>query len=363
MLEGYYIMSTKNDLKEEDLLRLKDRLLADFSSETNLFNFWISNSRATLTKFFKENYNCSYYYIQKLFLNHFNFRKRTKEESTAIQVENSRKTSFERYGSIGFGVKEFNDKAKMTCKNLYGDENFNNRQKYRETCIKEYGVDNYYKSDIGKQHIKQIQTERFGGVGFASKELRSKSIGTMIELYNVDHAAKIPENYEKIYGKEVQKRRTASIHKTFDKKYGCWIAAAPEVVKKRRKRYKYKENSFDSSWELALYIYAVDHNEEITREPIKLECRYDNKVFYYYPDFLYKGQLIEIKGSHLTGIDAWVNPYTKNANIQEKNYQKYLCAVSNGVKIMGYDDIKFALEYIKKTYGKDYLKQFKNVKT
>jgi hypothetical protein len=80
-------MSTKNDLKEEDLLRLKDRLLTDFSSEENLFNFWISNSRSTLTKFFKENYNCSYYYIQKVFLNYLNFRKRTKEESTAIQIE------------------------------------------------------------------------------------------------------------------------------------------------------------------------------------------------------------------------------------------------------------------------------------
>ena len=356
-------MSTKNDLKEEDLLRLKDRLLADFSSETNLFNFWISNSRATLAKFFKENYNCSYYYIQKLFLNYFNFRKRTKEESTAIQVENNKKTSFERYGGVGFGVKELNDKAKMTCKNLYGDENYNNRPKHRETCIKKYGVDNYYKSEIGKQRIAQTQTERFGGIGFASKELRAKSIGTMMELYHVDNASKIPENYEKMHGKEVRKRRTASIHKAFYKKYGCWVTAAPEVVKKRRKRYKYQENSFDSSWELALYIYAVDHGEEITRESIKLKYRYDNKVFYYYPDFLYKGELIEIKGSHLIGIDAWVNPYTKNVKIQEKNYQKYLCAINNGVKIMGYEDIKFALEYVKKIYGQNYLKSIKNQKT
>ena len=356
-------MSTKNDLKEEDLLRLKDRLLADFLSEANLFNFWISNSRATLTKFFKDNYSCSYYYIQKLFLNYFNFRKRTKEESTAIKVEKCRKTNFERYGGTGFAVKELNDKAKMTCKNLYGDENYNNRPKYRETCIEKYGVDNCYKAEAIKQKIAQIQTERYGGVGFASEELRAKSTETMMELYNVDHAAKIPENYEKIYGKEVQKRRTASIHKAFDKKYGCWMAAAPEIVKKTKKKYRYQENSFDSSWELALYIYAADHNEEIIREPIKLEYSHDNKVFYYYPDFLYKGQLIEIKGAHLTGIDAWVNPYTKDAKTQEKTYQKYLCAVNNGVKIMSYEDIKFALEYVKKTYGQDYLKSFKNKKT
>jgi hypothetical protein len=315
-------MSTKNDLKEEDLLRLKDRLLADFSSEENLFNFWISNSRADLTKFFKENYNCSYYYIQKLFLNYFNFRKRTKEESTAIKVEHSRKTNLERYGGTGFEVKELNAKGKMTCKKLYGDENYNNRSKYKETCIKKYGVDNYFKTETGKQQIAQTQTERFGGVGFASEELRAKSTETMMALYHVDHPAKIPENYEKIYGKEVKKRRTASIHRAFDEKYGCWATAAPEVIKKSRKKYKYQENSFDSSWELALYIYAVDHNEEITREPVQLEYSYDNKVFYYYPDFLYKGQLIEIKGAHLTGIDAWVNPYTKDAKIQEKKLPK-----------------------------------------
>lgn len=356
-------MSTKNDLKEEDLLRLKDRLLTDFLSEANLFSFWISNSRATLTKFFKENYNCSYYYIQKLFLNYFNFRKRTKEESTAIKVEKSKKTNFERYGGTGFAVKELNDKAKMTCKNLYGDENYNNRSKYRETCIEKYGVDNYRKSEVGKQHIKQIQTERFGGVGFASEELAEKQRQTMMELYHVDNASKIPENYEKMHGEEVRKKRTASIHKTFYKKYGCWFAAAPEVVEKRRKRYKYKETSFDSSWELALYIYAIDHNEEILREPIKLEYSYNNKVFYYYPDFLYKGQLIEIKGAHLTGTDTWVNPYTEDVKVQEKNYQKYLCAVNNGVKIMSYNDVKFALEYVKKTYGQNYLKQFKNQKT
>lgn len=251
----------------------------------------------------------------------------------------------------------------MTCKNLYGDENYNNRPKYRETCTKKYGVDNYFRSEIGKQHIAQTHTERYGGIGFASEELRAKGIETMMELYHVDNAAKIPENYEKMHSEEVRKRRTASIHKTFDEKYGCWVTAAPEVIKKSRKRYKYHENSFDSSWELALYIYAIDHNEEITREPVRLEYSYDNKVFYYYPDFLYKGQLIEIKGTHLVGMDAWVNPYTKDAKVQEKNYQKYLCAINNGVKILGHEDIKFALEYVKKTYRQDYLKSFKNQKT
>ena len=33
--------------------------------------------------------------------------------------------------------------------------------------------------------------------------------------------------------------------------------------------------------------------------------------------------------------------------------------VKNGVKIMLYKDIKFALDYVKESYGKDYLKKFK----
>ena len=39
--------------------------------------------------------------------------------------------------------------------------------------------------------------------------------------------------------------------------------------------------------------------------------------------------------------------------------EKILCAVEHGVAILYYSDIKPILDYIDKTYGKKYLKQFK----
>ena len=34
----------------------------------------------------------------------------------------------------------------------------------------------------------------------------------------------------------------------------------------------------------------------------------------------------------------------------------------NNIKILNYNDIKFALDYVKNNYGKNYLKQFKKTK-
>lgn len=59
--------------------------------------------------------------------------------------------------------------------------------------------------------------------------------------------------------------------------------------------YKYDEVLFDSSWELALWIYAKDHGEEIEREPCYFEYEFEGKKHKYFPDFRYKGKLIEIK--------------------------------------------------------------------
>lgn len=45
----------------------------------------------------------------------------------------------------------------------------------------------------------------------------------------------------------------------------------------KRKRYLYQNQHFDSSWELALWIYAKDHNEEIEREPCCFEYEFEGK--------------------------------------------------------------------------------------
>ena len=41
---------------------------------------------------------------------------------------------------------------------------------------------------------------------------------------------------------------------------------------------------------------------------------------------------------------------------------KIKCMQENNIKILNYNDIKFALDYVRNNYGKNYLKQFKKTK-
>lgn len=125
--------------------------------------------------------------------------------------------------------------------------------------------------------------------------------------------------------------------------------------------YKFKNETFDSSWELALWIYAKDHNIEIIHELIKLCYSANNKQYYYFPDFKFAGQLIEIKGDHMVDknkqlVDLWHNLG------ESKLVAKNNCLIKNNIQIWVKKDVQFALDYIIATYGKDYLKNFRSKK-
>lgn len=157
---------------------------------------------------------------------------------------------------------------------------------------------------------------------------------------------------ENVVEKMIRKGKNTCI-----KKYGVpnW-GMTEEGSKARKAKYIYNNIKFDSSWELALYIYAIDHNENIVREPIKFEYYINDSVHYYIPDFLYKNNYIEIKGTHLIKEGKLQNVFKKQTY---KDLAKQNCIEQNGVIIMSYDEIQEKLSYINKTYGKNYLKKFK----
>lgn len=51
----------------------------------------------------------------------------------------------------------------------------------------------------------------------------------------------------------------------------------------------------------------------------------------------------------------------KCKKINTKENAKYNCALNNNVNFLLEKDIKFYLNYINENYGKNYLKQFKNL--
>lgn len=68
-----------------------------------------------------------------------------------------------------------NLKRQQTRAELYGDSNYNNRQKYRETCLQNFGVEN-----------PQLKPE-----------IRQKVIDTNLQKYGVRYLMQLPEFQER----------------------------------------------------------------------------------------------------------------------------------------------------------------------
>lgn len=207
---------------------------------------------------------------------------------------------------------DINAKARKTKFEKYGDETYNNRSKAKQTILYTYGsYDNY--NAARKEHSIITNNEKYG-----------KDWYMQTDQYK--------ESYKK------------TCNEKYDVDYFC---QSEQYIKTGRKKYLYNGIYFDSSLELALYIYAVNNEEEIVRSPVKFEYTYNNVKHYYFPDFLYNGALIEIKGDHLLDDNNKLKD-GYNSNIQEGLLNaKQRCMDDNGVIIWRKSDIRFAIDWCK----------------
>lgn len=183
------------------------------------------------------------------------------------------------------------------------------------------------------------------------------------------------------YRDNVKDKMLAKVYQTCEQKYGCKHVGQLESVKEKKAqtcinkygvplytltkeyhifcthKYKYEGVSFDSSWELALWIYAKDHGEPIQRTPCRLTYYCDNKRHYYFPDFLYKGALIEIKGDHLLDEDGQLIDFYKTG-LDSQMAAKQQCMKDNNVFLWTRSNIQFAITYVNNKYGTSYLYSF-----
>ena len=139
---------------------------------------------------------------------------------------------------------------------------------------------------------------------------------------------------------------------TILKNYGVTNPNYSKIIQSyKTKHYYYNNIMFDSSWELAYYIWLKDNNINFEYQPdISFEYIKDNKIHRYYPDFKVNNELIEIKSPYLLDENMiLINPYTK-----EKLYEKTKCLEDNKVKII--TDCKLYLNYVNEKYSKNYLK-------
>ena len=135
-------------------------------------------------------------------------------------------------------------------------------------------------------------------------------------------------------------------------------AQSPEFHKNARKRYMYKGEKFDSSWELYYYVYMIEHGHTIVRNTqlfYQYECM--GNSYRYFPDFIVDGEIVEIKGDHLLDADKHL---TKVYEIDDfdKLKAKDECMVKNNVKLILKDEILPIINEVQHKYGKDFHKAY-----
>lgn len=315
--------------------------------------------------------------------------------------EKCRKTCLERYGAASFTqTKAYREKTKATNLKKYGVEwqtqSKDVQKKIEENSLLKYGTRRPSQADCVKEKTKQHNLEVWGYVSTAlNPQVREKQQKTWLEKYGVDNPLKSKDIHKKCqetykqtcldrYGvdnylktKECRNKIKATnlekygseewfgselakgiAKQTWLEKYG--VTNPAQAVDNRRKAarvYKYQDTLFDSSWELALWIYAKDNHESIIKEPCSFEYKFENKTHYYFPDFLYKDVLIEIKGSQFLENNKMINPFDRSQDdLMEAKHQ---CALQNNVKFWGYQEIKPYIKYITNKYGKSYLQSFR----
>lgn len=126
----------------------------------------------------------------------------------------------------------------------------------------------------------------------------------------------------------------------------------PEKQKKiTKKAYPYVKDGipFNNAWDLAFWVFCKETNLPIERNTTKFFKFFDknNKVHKYFPAFIFNGQYTEICNDE---------PFKG-----QENFWGYKEAIikENNINIISKEDMKKVLIYIRKKYGKKYLKQFR----
>lgn len=238
-------------------------------------------------------------------------------------------------------------KRQETCLKLYGDKNYNNKEQAQQTMLERYGGTTTLTSNL-KQNVQQTNIKRYGGV--------SPMCSTVI----VD---KLKETYIQNNGGMgfASKNVLEKFKINYKNKFGVENSSQnPLVRRKQATKYKYENINFDSKPEIAYYIWLKDNNIDFEFQPnVKFEYLYENKLYYYIPDFKVENEYIEIKGlqffKNYDINETMINPFDRT---QDAKYEaKHQCMIKNNVKIL--TDTKIYENYVKNKYGRTYLDSFK----
>lgn len=192
------------------------------------------------------------------------------------------------------------------------------------------------------ERTKARNLERIGSEWyFQTDDFKKKALSTMLSN-GYDHP---------MHSDEIKNQMSANY---FIKTGYAFPFQNPEVQKRIKGKYFYDDSHFDSSPELAYYIWLKDNSIQFEREPTSFEYEFDGKIRFYIPDFIVEGQYIEIKGDQFFKEDGTMrNPF--NSDDDARYEAKHQCMLKNNVKILTTKDYMAYIDYVNAKYGEDFL--------
>lgn len=269
----------------------------------------------------------------------------------------TKRAAFEKYGVVNvFQLESVKEKATETLFKHYAVTNASKsniiQNRIKQTCLKNYGVDVPAKSVQVIEKMKNTRyTKNFGK--FRSSDEIEKMQNTCLEKYGMKacwNRSDVKEQQEKTflekYGSKcylhtnAYKEKMIELHGADNPNY------CEDIEVNRFRKYYYDGTNFDSSWELAYYIWLKDHNIQFSfhRSLTYFEYEYACKIHRYYPDFILDDKIVEIKSPYLLRL------MQTKGTIDEA---KYNCMKSHNVVIIS--DCQKYVNYVENKYGKDFL--------
>lgn len=226
----------------------------------------------------------------------------------------------------------FLERTRATCQRIYG---CNNSAQSPQVKAKHAHKGGFAES----KYQEKIQAAAHSDSAYQKKEQ------TYTERYGASHFMKSEEGYKRYQDGLMAKTGYRNPMQN------------PETQSNNSRGYLFEGVHFDSSWELAYFLWLRDNKVDFIYHPAVCIDYVDSDGVsrVYRPDFIINGQLCEIKGDQFFNESG--EPY--NSYTKKFWWEKYNIMLDNNVKILKFDEVKTYLRYIKTTYGKDYLKQFK----
>ena len=290
--------------------------------------------------------------------------QKSEETRNKIKLTNLKRCGKEYYSQ----TEEYAQRIVKTSLEKYGVDSPNkdpNKIKHAtETCLNKYGVTTYSQTDECKKRVAETNTERHGAPYLMQvPQFKEQSVKTCLETYHVENVSQCPEiQLKKITTNQERHgcdwyNNKEKAEKTSLLRHGTKHPMQnPNILAKTFGKYIYDMKTFDSSWEIAYYIWLKDNKIDFKYHPnISFKYKYNGKIHYYCPDFLVNNILTEIKGPQFIKNERMINPYDSNMN--DLFNAKYKCMLENNVNII--TDCKKYLNYVNEKYGKSYIKNFK----